>query len=116
MTAAIIEFLHTPAAFTIIIGIFVVVLNKVFDQRPSWKKHWIQYAPLFETAVRYAEKLIPDDATNKSVRRADAALKYVITLIENAGGAVADTDTQELALNIEDAHHELAAKGALTKP
>ena len=69
---------NSPVFITLVASGVVVLLNKIYDRRPSWQK----YQGTIIAAVRYAEKAIPDDAENKSIQRLDAALKYVLAIVE----------------------------------
>ena len=63
------EFMN--AIITAIAGVATWAVAKLFTAKPEWKK----YEGLLITAVKAAEKIIPDDAPNTSLARADAALR-----------------------------------------
>jgi len=107
------EIINSPAFLTVLLAVLSYMLSRIFDKRPAWKRHWAQWNPVFIQAVRYAEKIIPDNHPNKAVARADEALKYTIRVLEGHGIAVTDTDKPELELNLIETHHQLDSGGIL---
>jgi hypothetical protein len=71
-------FINSPVGVSIVGGAFLWLLARVFAWRPQWERYHDQYKGLLISAVRHAEKAIPDDSPNKTAQRADAALKYVL--------------------------------------
>ncbi len=107
------EIINSPAVVSLLITLALIVINRLFDHRPGWKRKWEKYSPVFIQAVRYAEKAIPDDNPNKALRRADEALKYAIRLLDEHGRRITSADTSDLRLAISATHAELDAAGIL---
>jgi hypothetical protein len=67
--------LASSAGVTVLAALLAWVLNRVFLAKPEWKVVYDAYRPAFISAVKYAEKLMPDGAS-----RLAAALKRVIEI------------------------------------
>jgi hypothetical protein len=103
-------FLNSNIGLTVVGMIFLFAMNKLFTAKPAWKKFLDQYAGTFIAAIKWAEKAVPDDCQDKSVRRLDAALKYFLVVYHQTTGK---TPTPALELIIKEAlqvkHAELEA-------
>ena len=103
-------FLNSPIGLTVVGMVFIAGLNKLYAAKPAWKKYLDQYAGTFIAAIKWAEKAVPDDCQDKSVRRLDAALKYFLVVYHQTTGK---TPTPALELIIKEAlqvkHAELEA-------
>jgi tetrahydromethanopterin S-methyltransferase subunit D len=99
--------LNSPAGITAMVTLVIFIINKIYAAKPIWR----QYEGLFTQAVKMAEKAIPDDSPNKSVRRLDEALKYINRVLAayniKATGA-------EVLNGIEIIHAEQEQTGNLT--
>ena len=73
-------FLNSEVGITIVGFILVIVAGKVFTAKPQWKVYADKYRPQVVTAIKWAEKQIPDDHENKSVERFNAALKFLLSV------------------------------------
>ena len=73
-------FLNSPTGLLIVGTILAFILGKIFTAKPAWKTLALKYGPSLMSAVKQAEKAIPDGTPNKSLARLDAALKFVIAL------------------------------------
>lgn len=82
MYEKIMEFLNEPVAIATILWILTTVTLYVFKKSPKAKEIVEKYYPYLVEGIRRAEAVIPDETTNKSVKRFDEALKYAIILIE----------------------------------
>ena len=96
------EFMNSELGITIIAGIVLFILGKVFTAKPKWKVYFDKYKPILMRGVKFAEKQIPDDIPNKAKARLDAALKYVIEL----NGKLAGKNEEALKAAITEAHVE----------
>lgn len=104
--------LNSPAVITALAGLLLYGLNKLYDKKPGWS----QYEGTIISAVRYAEKVIPDSSESKSLAKLDKALKYVLEVYESKEGKPAsDKVKSELREGIQIIHTELEASGALGK-
>jgi hypothetical protein len=102
------EFMN--AIITALAGVATWAVAKLFTAKPAWKK----YEGLLITAVKAAEKIIPDDAPNKSLARADAALRvfnerYAVAYGKFPSDAI--VTVARLALPI--IHDQIEAEGTL---
>jgi hypothetical protein len=102
------EFMN--AIITAIAGIASFAIARLFTAKPAWKK----YEGLLITAVKAAEKIIPDDSTNTSLARADEALRVFADRYTMAYGKLptdAIVTVARLALPI--VHDQIEAEGTL---
>ena len=99
--------LNTPSGIALIAAVWSWVMAKLFTSKPKWKQYYDQYKGHMVAAVKYAEKQIPDDTENKSARRADAALQYVIGVIAASQNATPDIGALKQALNVVHDETEL---------
>ena len=98
------EYLNTPLAITVIGSIVAFLLSKLWTAKPVWQK----YEGTIIAAIKAAEKAVPDDSENKSVKRLDQALQYVLKVYEKANGKAATPATMtELSEGIQIVHNKL---------
>ena len=106
------EVLNSPAVVALIVSGVIYLLNRLYARRPTWQK----YEGTLIAAVKFAEKSIPDDTTNKSLARLDAALQYVLKVFaEREGRQPTIEEAQEITEGIQIVHAELEASGNLDK-
>ena len=86
---------NSPAVITAIGAAFLWLLNKVYAAKPAWKA----YEGAIISGIKFAEKSIPDDASNKSLARLDAALKYVLDIYKQTEGKEASEAVKAELLN-----------------
>jgi len=102
--------LNTPVGITVVAGIFLWLLNRLYAAKPGWAS----YEGAIISGIKFAEKEIPDGSPNKGLARLDAALKYVLKVHEEANGKRA---TPKLAAEIKEGiqitHDKLEAAGTL---
>jgi len=116
MTETVLALINSPAFVAVLVAILLIILDKVFDKRPTWKVRWAQFSPVFISAVKLAEKQIPDDTPNKGLARLDYALKYTLKVIEGFGIPTPDKKgMDEIRLNIEEAHALLESQYVLAQ-
>ena len=102
--------LNTPAGITVMAGLILWVINRIYAAKPGWAA----YEGAIISAVKFAEKTIPDDAPNKGLARLDAALKYVVKVYEQANGKRASAKTvADLKEGVQIVHNELQALGTV---
>jgi hypothetical protein len=73
-------YLNSPLGITVVGAVVAFLIAKLFAAKPGWAK----YQGTIISAIRYAEKAIPDGSPNTSIARLDAALKYVLAVIEES--------------------------------
>ena len=101
---------NSPLGITVVAGALLWGLNKLYSVKPLWQ----QYEGAVIAAVKYAEKAVPDDSTNTSLARLDAALKYVLQIYESAQGRKAtEKEVADLTNGIQITHAQLEAKDQL---
>ena len=101
---------NSPAGIAALAGLILWALNRLYAAKPLWQ----QYEGVIISAVKLAEKEIPDETPNKGLARLDAALKVVLAAYEQAKGKAA-TDAEKAALTngISLVHADLENKGQL---
>jgi hypothetical protein len=97
------EYLNTPLAITVIGSIVAFFLSKLWTAKPVWQK----YEGTIIAAIKAAEKAVPDNSENKSVKRLDEALQYVLKVYEKANGKATEDIVQELSEGIQIVHNKL---------
>ena len=81
------------------------------------KPLWQQYEGTIISAIRTAEKLVPDDTQNASLAKFDAALQFVLKVFEernNRQATIAEKAALQEGINI--LHNKLDGAGALNVP
>ncbi len=102
--------LNSPVGVSLVASIALWAINRLYAAKPAWQ----QYEGALIKAVQWAEREIPDDAENKHMRRADAALQYVLKAYERLNGKRADARmAEQLAQGIEVVHADLETAGIL---
>ena len=100
--------LNSPVGIAAIAGIVLWLLNRVYASKPTWQK----YEGAIISAIKYAEKQIPDDVANKSLARLDAALRYVLRVYQEANKRSASAkEIAALKDGISVVHNRLEAAG-----
>lgn len=74
----IVDVLNSNAAIATIAAVAVYLLNQLYAKKPEWKK----YEGTVISAIKAAEKAIPDGSSNTATARLDYALKYVLKVYE----------------------------------
>lgn len=104
--------LNSPVGIAVIAGIVLWALNKLYAAKPSWAA----YEGAIISAIRFAEKQIPDDTANTSMARFDAALRYVLRVFDHANERQATPkEMAALAEGIRIVHNKLDTDGVLGK-
>jgi len=101
---------NSPAGITLLATALLWLLGKLYSRRPLWQ----QYEGEIISAVKWAEKEIPDGTPNAGLARLDAALKMVVAVYEQARGRVATAaEVADLKNGLQLTHAELEATGNL---
>lgn len=102
----VLEILNSNAVVAAIVSAVIYLLNKLYVKKPTWQK----YEGTIISAVRAAEKMIPNDAENKSLARLDAALKYVVKTFEDVEKRrISDKEIAEIKEGISIVHNRIEA-------
>ena len=111
--AAIWTVLNSPAGITTAAGVILWLLNRVYAAQPTWSA----YEGAIISAVRFAEKAIPDGSPNLGMARLDQALKYVLAAFEAATHRRASAaEAASIKEGIQIVHNSLDIQGALNQP
>ena len=109
---AIWTFLNSPLCITAIAALVLYLLKKARERYPAW----MDWEGTIVEAVKHAEKAIPDDAENKSLRRFNEALAYCLRVYQEANGkAPSGRERRDIEEGIRLKHAELEATGVLDK-
>jgi len=100
------RFFNSPLGITMVAFGFSVLVGKVFTWKPKWEQYVSKYYPLLMTAVKYAEKKIPDDTLDAGLARLNKALKYIQSVH-------ASLDSEAVKLALMAVHAEAEADGNL---
>ena|SRR5690554_1146674 len=102
--------LNQPVVITVIAGLVLWALNKVYAKKPAWQA----FEGTIIAGIKWAEKQIPDDSENKSLSRLNAAMQYVVKVYEEVNGhrppAAIEADLRE---GVQILHAKLEANGIL---
>jgi len=102
--------LNSPVGIASVAGLVLWLLNRLYAARPGWAK----YEGAIISAIKFAEKQIPDETPNKGLARLDAALRYVLKVYAEVNNRQAGSKViAELKEGIRIKHAELEAAGAL---
>ena len=114
MSDMLIKLLSTDAVIALIIGAFVTYIVKWLATKDGEKfKAYEGYAI---TAVKAAEKAIPDDSANKGINRLNFALQIFLARYEKAAGVTAKPEeVAKIESWISEIHSALESAGILTK-
>lgn len=98
-----------PLTLILLGGLVLWIINKVFAAVPSAKKLWDDVGGYVLTGIKVAEKLIPDDTTNKGLHRADYVLKYVLAMKDSMGRKMelGEITEEVLAMTPDDVQKKL---------
>jgi hypothetical protein len=104
------QLMNSPVGITAVAGLVLWALNRLYTKRPAWKR----YEGTIISAVKAAEKAIPDDTPSKSAKRLDAALRYVLRVYEEVEGRrPTKAEVAELTEGINITHQRLEEAGTL---
>lgn len=108
-------FLNSAFGFTLAWVVAIVVMIYFLDRLSSRDKAWHPYEGAIITAIKLAEKAIPDDTANAGLRRLDEALRFVLNVYRehNPGKAPSADLVHELKEGIQIKHAELERLGNL---
>jgi len=112
MSNMLLDLLSTNAVITLIICAFITYLAKWIATKDGQKfKVYEGYAI---TAIKAAEKAIPDDSANKGINRLDFALKTFLVQYEKVTGVKAsEADVAKIESWISTIHSALETAGTL---
>jgi len=114
MQDMIIKLLSTEAVMALIIGAFVTYIVKWLATKDGEK--FKQYEGYAITAIKAAEKAIPDGVDNKGLARADFALKTFLSAYQKATGVNPnEKDIAKIESWIAEIHSIIESSGILKK-
>ncbi len=92
--------------------VLLIVLKQLYAAKPGWEKH----EGYMISAIKYAEKWIPDDTDNKVLNKADKALEYFIQVFEKGNGkSPSKRLKKQIMLGLPIIHEKLEQSGTLNK-
>ncbi len=101
---------NSPLAIALLAAVVLWLLNRLYAAKPAWQK----YEGAIISAIKYAEKAIPDDAENKALARFDAAMIYALKVIrEMEKRRLTDKEVASINDGIRVMHADLEATGGL---
>ena len=105
------EVVNSPAGIAFMAGVLLWSLNKLYAKKPAW----VAFEGAIISAVKFAEKSVPDGTESKGLARLDAALKFVVKVYEDARGR---KPSAKVAANLKEGiqitHDKLEAAGTLS--
>ena len=105
--------MNTPIGLSVCGFILIFCLNKLFSAKPGWAK----YEGFMISAVKQAEKWIPNDTENQALSKADKALEYFINAYEKGKGKSPSIKMKkEVMLGMSIVHDKLEQSGTLKSP
>jgi hypothetical protein len=114
MSDLLIKLLCTDAMIVLIIGIFVTYIIKWLASKDG--ERFKTYEGYAITAVKAAEKAIPDDAENKGLNRLNFALQAFLKQYEKATGVTPKAEeVAKIESWISTIHGALEGAGVLSK-
>ena len=110
------DLFHSPIGFSLLWVGLVTLFFWLASRFNPFQEKWKQYEGSIITAIRLAEREIPDDTPHKGLARLDAALKFVLKAYAEANhGKHPSADlTEQLKQAIQIKHDELERRGSLT--
>ena len=104
--------LNSPIAITIAAIFAGWLITKLIKKAPAWA----EWEGSIITAIKWAEKTIPDNTPSAGLQRADAALKWVLAVYAETKKAAAPPDVvAAIKEGIAVLHNHLEMEGALKK-
>ena len=104
------DFLNSAFGVSCIAAAVIWILNMVYAKQPLWK----QYEGDVIAAVRYAEKVTEGGAPASAEAKLNAALQYVVKIVEQVQQRRLSTDeVNSLKQGIQVTHNSLDASGVL---
>lgn len=102
--------MNSPAVIAALAAGLVLLLNRLYAAKPTWAK----YEGTIISAVKYAEKAIPDDTDNTALARLNSALQYATAILEATENRLAKpAEVASLKEGIQIMHAELESQGGL---
>ena len=103
--------LNSVPGVVLMAGLLGWLLTRLYSIRPAWEA----YEGTIISAIKHAEKAIPDDVPNKGLARLDEALRYVLKVYAEThrGQQPSDALANDLREGIQITHDRLEARGTL---
>lgn len=114
MSDIIISLLSTDAVIALVIGAFVTYIVKWLSTEHG--DRFQQYQGWAVTAIKAAERVIPDDVEGKGLRKLDYALRVFVDKYTKATGVKPkDAELAKIEAWISEIHAALESAGGLRK-
>jgi len=114
---AVMSVLDSNAGFAVtwagVFGFFLFLASRINPFQEAWRR----YEGTIITAIRLAEKQIPDGVSNAGLAKLDAALRFVLDAYAEANGGKAPSASliEQIKQGIQIKHNELDRSRALTQ-
>ena len=102
-------FLNSPLGISMVVSTVASIVAYIITKVPIVKK----YSGVLISAVKYAEKAIPDDTDNAGLKKLDLALEYALERFAEIGVKVKEKQIPELIAGLSEAHEKVEADGVL---
>lgn len=100
-------FVNSPVGLTLIGAIAAWAIARLFAWQPAWEP----WRGTIIAAIRYAERIIPDDTQNSAAAKLDAALKHVLLVYQTREGKPPPATLREaFEEGIQVIHNEIEGK------
>lgn len=103
-------FLNSPVGMTLVVSGVGAIAAKIYLSKPLWQK----YEGVLISAVKMAEKAVPDDSENAGIARLDKALQYTIDVLEGMGKKVTKKEESQIEVGLSIVHDMVEAQGTLS--
>jgi hypothetical protein len=104
-------FANSQVGLAIVVTALTLLVTWILTKKPEWKAVLDKYRPVFVSAVKEAEKAIPDSTPDAGTKRLDEALKYIIKVLEASGQSIPAANVLEAAITA--VHAEMETNGNL---
>ena len=104
------QFLNSPIGITLVVSAVGSIVAAVYAKKPLWQK----YEGVLISAVKMAEKAVPDGSSNTSIARLNEALQYTVDVLEGMGKKVTEKEQDDLEVGLSIVHDMVEANGTLS--
>jgi hypothetical protein len=102
-------FMNSTIGAALVVSLVGSLVALIVTKMPFTKK----WGGILISAVKYAEKAIPDDTENAGLHKLDVALGYALDRFEELGVKVKDKQLPEIISALSEAHEMVEADGVL---
>jgi len=107
------EKMNTSAGMELMAIACAFAAGKIFLRKPKWKVYYDEYKGHLVSAIKFAEKTIPNNVKNRAAAKADAALNYALGVIQAGKSKAPALDKASLGQALNVLHAEAEAEKTL---